>query len=64
MMLQLAAPAHFVADLTKMNHFFAACGAITRDETGAQGIDTSKAPADAVASYSKLLSTGYSKGWL
>jgi hypothetical protein len=63
-MLQLEAPAHFVADLTKMNHFFAACGAITRDESGWQGIDTSKAPADAVESYTRLLAKGHRKGWL
>jgi hypothetical protein len=63
-MLQLEAPAHYVADLRKMNEFFAACGAITRDSTGWQGIDTSKAPADAVEMYGRLLSMGYAKGWL
>lgn len=63
-MLQLEAPAHFVADINKMTHYFAACGAITRDESGWQGIDTSKAPADAVTAYSKLLSVGYARGWL
>jgi hypothetical protein len=62
--LQRAAPAHFVADLDKMHAYFAACGAITRDSDGWQGIDTSKAPADAVESYGRLLSTGYAKGWL
>jgi hypothetical protein len=63
-MLQRAAPAHFVADLNKMHHFFAACGAITRDSDGWQGIDTAKAPADAVDAYGKLLSIGYSRGWI
>lgn len=63
-MLQQAAPAHFVADLERMNHFFAACGAITRDDDGWQGIDTSKAPSDAVDAYGRLLSLGCSKGWL
>lgn len=63
-MLQLEAPAHFVADLTRMNHFLAACGAITRDPSGAQGIDTAKAPADAVAAYGRLLAKGHKRGWL
>lgn len=63
-MLQRAAPAHFVADINKFNEFFAACGAITRDSDGWQGIDTTKAPADAVDQYGRLLSVGYAKGWL
>ena len=62
--LQRAAPAHFVADLDQWNAFFAACGAITRNEDGWQGIDTTKAPADAVATYGRLLSVGYANGWL
>lgn len=63
-MLQRAAPAHFVADLQRFNEMFAVCGAITRDQDGWQGIDTAKAPADAVAAYGQLLSVGYCKGWL
>lgn len=63
-MLQQAAPAHFVADLERLNHFFAACGAITRDQSGAQGIDSTKAPADAVAAYGRLLAKGHKRGWL
>jgi hypothetical protein len=63
-MLQRAAPAHFVADLDKMHEFFAACGAVTRNSDGFQGIDTTKAPADAVESYGRLLQLGYSRGWL
>jgi hypothetical protein len=43
---------------------FAACGAITRDSDGFQGIDTTKAPSDAVDAYGRLLQVGYSKGWL
>ena len=62
--MQRAAPAHFVADLDKMNAFFAACGAITRDSDGWQGIDVSKAPADAVEAYGRLLQRGYSNGWI
>ena len=64
MMLQRAAPAHFVAELDQMHAFFAACGAITRNGSGAQGIDVTKAPEDAVAAYGHLLQRGYSKGWL
>ena len=63
-MLQLAAPAHFVTDLRRYNELFAVCGAISRDADGWQGIDVSKAPADAVAAYGRLLSVGYSRGWL
>jgi hypothetical protein len=63
-MLQRAAPAHFVADIRRYNELFAACGAISRNSEGWQGIDTTKAPADAVAAYGRLLSVGYAKGWL
>jgi hypothetical protein len=63
-MLQRAAPAHFVADLRRYHEMFAACGAITRDSDGWQGIDTTKAPSDAVDAYGRLLRVGYSKGWL
>ena len=63
-MLQLAAPAHFVADIRRYNELFAVCGAISRDSDGWQGIDVTKAPADAVAAYGQLLSLGYAKGWL
>ena len=63
-MLQRAAPVHFVNDLRRYTELFAACGAITRDDSGWQGIDTTKAPADAVAAYGQLLQLGYSRGWL
>jgi len=63
-MLQLAAPAHFVADIRRYNEMFAACGAISRDGDGWQGIDVTKAPADAVEAYGQLISVGYAKGWL
>lgn len=63
-MLQRAAPVHFVADLRRFNEMFAACGAIARDSDGWQGIDTTKAPADAVESYGRLLQQGYARGWL
>lgn len=63
-MLQRAAPAHFVADLRRYHELFAACGAISRNSDGWQGIDTTKAPADAVDAYGRLLSIGYAKGWL
>jgi hypothetical protein len=62
--LQRAAPLHFVRDIRRFNEMFAACGAITRDSDGWQGIDTSKAPADAVDAYGQLLSVGFSKGWI
>jgi hypothetical protein len=63
-MLQRAAPAHFVADLRRYHEMFAACGAITRGSDGSQGIDTTRAPSDAVDAYGRLLQQGYSKGWL
>ena len=63
-MLQRAAPVHFVRDLRRYNEMFAVCGAITRDSDGWQGIDTTKAPADAVEAYGRLLQRGYSNGWL
>lgn len=63
-MLQRAAPAHFVTDMNRFRDLFAVCGAITRDSDGWQGIDTTKAPADAVDQYGQLLSIGYAKGWI
>jgi hypothetical protein len=63
-MLQRAAPAHFVADLRRYHEMFAACGAITRGSDGSQGIDTTRAPSDAVDAYGRLLQQGYAKGWL
>ncbi|MDR6794850.1 hypothetical protein J2X12_002861 [Pseudarthrobacter oxydans] len=63
-MLQRAAPAHFVADIRRYNELFAVCGAIYRDGDGWQGVDTSKAPADAVEAYGRLLRQGYLNGWL
>lgn len=61
---QRAAPLHFERDLRRFSEMFAACGAITRDQDGRQGIDVTKAPADAVAAYGQLLSVGYARGWL
>jgi hypothetical protein len=63
-MLQLAAPVYFKADLRRLEELFAVCGAIYRDSDGWRGIDPSKAPADAVEAYGRLLQQGYSKGWL